>query len=71
MLPEGIPYGLGIMEFGRWVGHEGEAIGWEALAVKDLQTGTSLAVAANGCGGLFDGFLGVLLTLYPESMLAE
>jgi D-alanyl-D-alanine carboxypeptidase len=71
VLPEGISYGLGIMEVGRWVGHEGEAIGWEALAVKDLQTGTSLAVAANGCGGLFDGFLGVMLTLYPESMLVE
>ena len=68
VLPEGIPYGQGIMAIGPWIGHEGEAIGWEALAVQDAESGVSVALAANGCGGLFTGFLEVLETLYPESL---
>ena len=67
-LPEGIPYGLGIMQLGPWIGHEGEAIGWEALAVHDPDSGVSIALAGNGCGGLFTGFLEVLGTLYPDTM---
>ncbi len=68
LLPEGVPYGLGILQIGPWLGHEGEAIGWEALALHDPDTGTSIAMAANGCGGLFGGFLDVLGSLDPDTM---
>lgn len=67
-LPEGVAYGLGIMEVGEWVGHEGEALGWEALAVQDPDTGVSIALAGNGCGGLFLGFLEVIDALYPATL---
>jgi len=69
VLVQGIPYGLGIMPLAPWIGHEGEAIGWEAFAVTDPETGVSVAVAGNGCGGLFPGFLEVIGALYPDSML--
>ncbi len=68
LLPEGVPYGLGILQIGPWLGHEGEAIGWEALALHDPDTGTSIAMAANGCGGLVGGFLDVLGSLDPDTM---
>jgi D-alanyl-D-alanine carboxypeptidase len=66
VLPELIAYGQGMMVLGPWIGHEGEAIGWEALALQDPATGTAVAMAGNGCGGLFNGFLDVLVALYPE-----
>lgn len=66
LLPEGVPYGLGIIDFGGWLGHSGEAIGWEALAIQNPETGAAIAVAGNGCGGLFTGFLEFVGALYPE-----
>lgn len=68
VLPEGIPYGLGMMQLNTWIGHEGEAIGWEALVLQDLDSGASIAMAGNGCGGLFTGFLDALGMLYPDSL---
>lgn len=65
-IPEGLNYGLGMFELGSWVGHTGEAIGWEALAVHDPATGVSVAMAGNGCGGIFAGFLALLDELYPD-----
>jgi hypothetical protein len=66
-LPEGIDYGLGIFKIGTsWYGHEGEALGWEALAVTDPDTGVSVAIAMNGAGGQFLSFVSFLDQLYPE-----
>lgn len=66
-LPEGIEYGLGIFKIGtNWYGHEGEAIGWEALALTDPDTGVSVALAMNGCGGQFNAFSLFLDQLYPD-----
>jgi D-alanyl-D-alanine carboxypeptidase len=62
----GIDYGLGIFEIGSWYGHEGEALGWEALSVTDPDTGVSVALALNGCGGQFLYFVQFLDGLYPE-----
>jgi D-alanyl-D-alanine carboxypeptidase len=66
-IPGGIDYGLGIFKIGtNWYGHEGEALGWEALAVTDPDTGVSVAIAMNGAGGQFLSFVGFLDQLYPE-----
>lgn len=64
LLGEGVPYGLGVLRFGSWYGHEGEALGWETLALKDPKSGVTIAVAGNSCGIL--GQLGSVFTaLYP------
>jgi D-alanyl-D-alanine carboxypeptidase len=66
-IPGGIDYGLGIFKIGtNWYGHEGEALGWEALAVTDPDTGVSVAIAMNGAGGQFLSFVSFLDQLYPE-----
>jgi D-alanyl-D-alanine carboxypeptidase len=65
-LPEGIDYGLGIIDLIGWLGHPGEAIGWEAMAIQNPDTGAAIAVAGNGCGGLFAGFLEFIGALYPD-----
>jgi D-alanyl-D-alanine carboxypeptidase len=60
-----LDYGLGIIENGSWIGHTGEVLGWEAAAFRNPDTGVTVAFAANGCGGVFQGFLGIMETLYP------
>jgi D-alanyl-D-alanine carboxypeptidase len=62
-----LDYGLGIIENGSWVGHTGEVFGWEAAAFRNPDTGVTVAFAANGCGGTFLGFLGIMATLYPDT----
>lgn len=62
----GVEYGLGMLRFGSWIGHEGEAIGWEAVALHDPDTGVTVALAANGCGGLVVDFAAFVDTLYPD-----
>jgi len=64
-LPEGIDYGFGIIDLSGWLGHPGEAIGWEAMAIQNPETGAAIAVAGNGCGGLFPSFLEFIAALYP------
>ena len=46
----GEDYGLGIFTIGDWIGHEGEALGWESIALHNPKTGVSIAFAANSCG---------------------
>jgi D-alanyl-D-alanine carboxypeptidase len=49
----GTAYGLGIMEqVEGWFGHSGQAIGWEALAMYNPETGATIAVMVNSTGGL-------------------
>ena len=65
-------YGLGIFKAGtNWWGHTGEAIGWEAVAFHDPETGVSVAVAGNGCGGQFVGFFGIIDAVYPDGALLD
>jgi len=42
-------YGLGLIQFGNQVGHEGEAIGWEGWAGQDPETGLSAVVFTTTC----------------------
>jgi hypothetical protein len=67
-LAEGISYGLGVLRFGGWYGHEGEAPGWETLALKDTKSGVTVAVAGNSCGVLGE-LASVITALYPQSPL--
>ena len=62
-----LDYGLGIIENGSWIGHDGEVLGWEAAAFRNPDTGVTVAFAANGCGGVIFGFLGLMETLYPDT----
>ncbi|MEX1344825.1 MAG: serine hydrolase domain-containing protein, partial [Candidatus Limnocylindrales bacterium] len=52
----GAPYGLGIMQLGTELGHEGEAIGWEGWAGHDPDSGVTSVIFTNTChdsGALF------------------
>jgi D-alanyl-D-alanine carboxypeptidase len=64
---DGLNYGLGIMVLGEgtWLGHEGDAIGWETLALYNPETGATFVAAANTCGAVSLDLLGLLGTVYP------
>lgn len=60
-------YGLGIFSVDDWIGHEGEALGWESIALHDPKTGVSIAFASNSCGvGALFGL--ELQALYPGTI---
>jgi len=63
-LGDGLEYGQGTLRFGQWYGHEGETLGYETLAVRNPDTGVSLALASNSCGVLAQ-YLTILTALYP------
>jgi D-alanyl-D-alanine carboxypeptidase len=64
---EGEDYGLGIFEVGNWIGHEGEALGWESISLHNTKTGVDIAMASNSCGvGPF--FAKLILALYPGTI---
>jgi D-alanyl-D-alanine carboxypeptidase len=68
-LPEGIRYGLGIMDFGDgFVGHSGEAIGWQAQVVHNPATGMTIAMATNACSGADPGLFDGIRTLVPFTL---
>jgi D-alanyl-D-alanine carboxypeptidase len=69
-LRDGFYYGLGVLRFGGWHGHEGEALGWEALALKDTDSGVTIALAGNSCG-IFGQLVSVIQALYPEIPLQD
>lgn len=64
---DGLLYGLGIMQLGPWIGHEGDAIGWETLAVHDPGTGATFVAASNTCGDVSLILLSALLAVYPDA----
>lgn len=74
-LPNGIKYGLGIIDYGDgFLGHPGEAIGWQAQVAHNPTTGVTVAVATNACAGadlmMFDAIRGLAAyTLNPPSAL--
>lgn len=48
-----IDYGLGLERFGgNWVGHDGQAIGWESRVAYNTKTGAALVVLVNETGSL-------------------
>ena len=52
-LPEVLGYGLGIANFGDgWIGHAGQIVGWESLALYNVETGAVLVGATNETGSL-------------------
>lgn len=59
-------YGLGIKRFGAWYGHDGDAFGWDTLAVHNPTTGVTFVAAANACTGLNATFFHILQNLYPD-----
>jgi len=69
----GLTYGLGLMDYGDgFLGHSGEAIGWQAQVVHNTETGTTIAMATNACNGadlyLFDSIrYTVPITLDPPA----
>jgi D-alanyl-D-alanine carboxypeptidase len=67
----GVRYGLGVMEVGDWYGHEGEALGWEALVLHNPDTGVSLVMATNACAGAPLLFVAIADSLYPGTGLGE
>ena len=57
-------YGLGLlMQAPPWVGHSGQAIGWESYEVFDPTTGGTFAVLVNSTGGL-SPFLNVWASIF-------
>jgi D-alanyl-D-alanine carboxypeptidase len=55
MADEGLKYGLGIFQLASadgWVGHTGQAIGWEAMGFYNLDTGATICVMVNATSGL-------------------
>lgn len=61
-----IEYGLGIERYGSWYGHDGEALGWQTIALHNPSTGVTFVAAVNACSGMRDDLLGLLRTLYPD-----
>ena len=53
-------YGMGIMELPPlpgWIGHTGQALGWEAIALYEPATGATFAAIVNSTGGLITALL--------------
>lgn len=60
-------YGQGIIRFGPWVGHEGEALGYETWALHNTKTGVVYVASANACCGTQAlAALAPLIALYPK-----
>ena len=48
-----IQYGFGMESFGNnWVGHDGQAIGWESRVAYNTKTGAALVILVNETGSL-------------------
>lgn len=63
---DGLRYGQGIIQWGPWVGHEGEALGYETWALHNTETGVTYVASVNACCGLRSyAALAPLAALYP------
>jgi D-alanyl-D-alanine carboxypeptidase len=63
-----ILYGLGIYQLGDgWYGHDGEAIGWQAIELHNPETGVSVVMAGNACAAVSLYFFSILNELYPDA----
>ena len=74
---DGLTYGLGISDYGDgFVGHSGEALGWQTQVAHNPDSGLTVAMATNACSGadlfLFDAIRSLVsFTLYPPVMSPE
>jgi D-alanyl-D-alanine carboxypeptidase len=60
-------YGQGIIQFGPWVGHEGEALGYETWALRNTKTGVVYVASINSCCGTQAlAAVAPLIALYPK-----
>jgi D-alanyl-D-alanine carboxypeptidase len=68
-----VEYGLGLMQIGSWVGHQGGIPGWTTLAMRDSDSGAIVVLAINSSGDVAALDQLVLLDqLYPDTTgLAE
>ena len=65
-LPEGVDYGLGLMDFGNgWYGHSGSILGWDSLAAHNPDTGAVFVAYTNEYGA-FNAFVGPALAAFPD-----
>jgi len=65
-LPEGIDYGLGLIDFGNgWYGHSGSILGWDSLAVHNPETGAVFVSYTNEYGAS-NAFVGPVLAAFPD-----
>jgi D-alanyl-D-alanine carboxypeptidase len=68
-LNEGGQYGLGLQQYGPWVGHLGGIPGWATFAMKNQDTGTIVVISANSCCGVAPlAELGLVEQIYPGLM---
>lgn len=71
---DGLNYGLGIENYGDgFLGHSGEAFGWQTQVVHNPQTGMTVAMATNACAAadlfLFDSIRSLVgFTFYPPTI---
>ena len=62
---DGFLYGLGIKQFGNWYGHDGDAFGWDSLALHDPTTDVSYVAAVNSCTDYNDALLDLIQHAVP------
>lgn len=61
-----IRYGLGLEDFGNgWIGHDGQAIGWEARVAYNTASAAVAVVLVNETGSL-NGALGIVGHYFPD-----
>ncbi|MDX2375764.1 beta-lactamase family protein [Microbacterium sp. LRZ72] len=64
-------YGLGIGRLGEWIGHTGNGLGYQALAMHHVETGTSVAIVLNATGADPDLPAHLLQALAPDILAPE
>ena len=67
----GRSYGLGVFRVGDWIGHSGEALGWEALALYNPETKVTMVMAVNSCAGGEINMRTIGNILYPDTGLMD
>jgi D-alanyl-D-alanine carboxypeptidase len=66
---DGLQYGMGIMRWGPWVGHQGEALGYETWAMHNTKTGATYVASVNACCGATGvSALAPLFAIYPKDV---
>jgi D-alanyl-D-alanine carboxypeptidase len=64
---DGLQYGQGLIKWGPWVGHQGEALGHETWAVHNTKTGVTYVGSVNACCGARGlAALAPFFALYPK-----
>ncbi len=64
-LGDTLEYGQGTLRYGSWYGHSGETLGYETLALRNPDTGVTVALASNSCGVILQ-YMTILAALYPD-----